>query len=145
MEAPHHGGPRMPNETSVAMSDGRGVCWRQTRALVERPIDDKRQSPGQRGHRLPGCGSLPGWLLGEACQGRDCDRALGLQPLRTWGLVPSGKPRSFREGMLPGHDHQKHEGTRADVCTTSTDQARTGDPSLPRLRAHVASPVSRGR
>jgi hypothetical protein len=68
---------------------------------------------------------------------------MGLQHLRALGLMQSGKPGGFRERMFRGHDHQKQEITRADVRKTSTDEEMTGDPSLYRLRAHVASPVSR--
>jgi len=145
IEEQHHGGPLMPHDNPLAMMDGLGVFWMQTGAMLEGTIDDNRNGPGQLGPLLPGFSYLPGLLRGAAFQGRDCDLAMGLQHLRKLGLVPSGKPGGFLEGMCPGHDHQKQEVTRADVCKTSTDQEMTGAPSLHSLRAPVASPMSRWR
>jgi len=44
--------------------------------------------------------------------------------------------------MFRGDNHHKQKVTHADVLKTSTDGDMTGDPSLYRLRSHVASPVS---
>ncbi len=116
IEEQHNVGPLMPNDKPLAMIEGLGVFWMQTGAMLECTIDDNRNGPGQLVQLVPGFSYLPGLFLGEAFQGRDCDLAMGFQHLRKLGLVPSGKPGGFLEGMFPGHDHQKQEVARADVC-----------------------------
>jgi hypothetical protein len=145
LEEQHDLGPLMPHDTSLAMMKCLGVCRMQTRAMLERTLHHNRHIPGQLCHFLPGVGHWLRWLLREALQRSDGALAMGLQPLRAWGCMPSGKPGGFRERRVPGHDHQKHEGTRADVCQTSTDQDMPGAPSRHRLCSHVASPMSRWR
>jgi hypothetical protein len=135
----------MPHDKSLAMIKCLGVCWMQTRAMLERTIHDNRKIPGQLFQLVPGFGHLLRLFLREALQRRDCDLAMGFQHLRELGFMPSGKPGGFLERMFPGHDHQKQEVTRADVLKTSTDQDMTGDPSLHSLGSHVASPMLRWR
>ena len=144
--ADHHArGPRMTHDKSLAMIERLGVFWMQPGALLERTLHDHRPIPGHFVQRVPGFGTVLGVWRGEALQRRDCAIAMGVHHLRQLGCVQSGKPGGFLERMVPGHDHQKQEVTRADGLKTSTDHDRTGDPSLPSLRSPVASPVSRWR
>src|SRR6266446_8927138 len=140
MEEQHDIGPLMPNDKALAMIEGLGVFWMQTGAMLERTLHDNRTIPGQLWQLLPGFGHVLGVFLGEVFQRRDRDLAMGFQHLRALGFVPPGKPGSFLERMFSGRDHQKYEGTRADVLKTETNQNMTGDPSLHSLRSHVASP-----
>src|SRR5437899_9080389 len=102
IEEQHNIGPLMSNDKPLAMVEGLGVFWMQTGAMLECTIDDNRNGPGQLVQLLPGFSYLPGLFLGEAFQGRDCDLAMGFQHLRKLGLVPSGKPGGFLEGIFPG-------------------------------------------
>src|SRR5215212_5109572 len=145
LEEQHDIGPLMTHDKSLAMIKCLGVFRMQTRAMLERTIHNNRNIPGQFFPLLPGFGHLLRLFLPEALQRRDCDLAMGFQHLRELGFMPSGKPGGFLERMLPGHDHQKQEVTRADVLKTSPDQDMTGDPSLHSLCSHVASPMSRWR
>jgi len=139
----HHAlGPRMPNDTSLAMLERLGVFGMQTGAMVERTLHSHRPMPGPLWHRVPGLGNVRGLLLGEALQRRDCDRALGLHHLRAWGLVPFGKPGGFFAGMCRGHDHHTQQRTGAEPCKTSTDPETPRDPSLPGASPPGASSLS---
>jgi hypothetical protein len=129
-EAQPESGPRMPHDTSLAMLERLGVCWRPTGALWKRTLHDHRPMPGQPVHLVPGLGTGRGWLLGAARARRAGAMAMGLQPLRAWGCVPSGQPGGFCEGMLRGHDQQKQQITGADPLQTSTDPATPREPSL---------------
>jgi hypothetical protein len=77
IEEPHDIGPLMTNDKSWAMIERLGVCWMQTGAMLERPIHDHRNLPGQLFQLLPGLGNGLGLLLGEARQRIDCDLAGG--------------------------------------------------------------------
>jgi hypothetical protein len=120
MEESHDVGPRMTNDKALPMIERFGVFWMQTGATLERTIHDNRHMPGPLLQLLPGLSHLRGLILGEALQRIDCDRAMSFQHLREWGCVQSGKPGGFLERMFRGHDHQKQEGTRADVLKTET-------------------------
>ena len=108
--------------------------------MLEGPIHNNRNIPGQLLQLVPGFGNLLGLLLGEALQRRDGNMAMGFPHLRQLGCVQPGKPGGFLESMFRGHDHHKQEVTRADVLKTETDQELTGDPSLHSRRAPMASP-----
>src|SRR5919108_3961679 len=143
IEEQHDIGPLMPHDKSMPMIERFGVFRMQTGATLERTIHDNRNSPGELFQFVPGFGNLLGLFLGKALQRINGDMAMGFQHLRELGFVQSGEPGGFLERMFRGHDHQKQEVTRADVRKTSTDEDMTGDPSLHRLRSHMASSVSR--
>ena len=131
----------MPHDTSVAMMERLGVCWRQTGAMVERTLHDHRKRPGPLFPLWPGLGNGRGWLRGEALQRSDGALAGGLQPLREWSGVQSGKPGGFCEGLWRGHDQQKQPSTGADPLKTVTDGDTTDDPRLQGARRQEASPL----
>jgi hypothetical protein len=131
MDDSHDIGPRMADDKAVAMNEPLGVFRMQTGPVLERTLDYECYVPGQTLALLPGFGNMRGLLLGETLQRRDRDVGLVLQHLREWGCVKSRKPGGVFEGLFRRHDHHKEEGTRADDLKTETDQAMTGDPSLP--------------
>jgi hypothetical protein len=148
MEDDHDSGPRMADDKAVARLEPLGVCRLQPGPVWARTIDYEGSWPGQPLELWQGWGNGLGGWLGEARQRRDCDLAMGLQPLREVGGGPSGKPGGFGEGRLRGHDHQKQQITGAAPLKTATDPDTPRAPSLRGARPHGASslePLDRER
>jgi hypothetical protein len=135
-------GPRMSNDTPVAMIAFLGIFRMQTGTMLEGTLQQNRDLPRETMQVLERFGPWPGLLLGEALERRDRNLGMGCEPCTALGWMPSRTPCRFFAGMFRRHDHQQEERTGADPLKTLTDSETTGDPRLPGASRHGASPLS---
>jgi hypothetical protein len=133
-------GPRMTADLPLAVLERLGVFRIQTGSVLQRPVDEDHNLPGQPVESCERLGTLPGWCFGETLQRGNGHLGMRVQHLRAEGCLPSGKPGSVFEGMFRGDDHQKEQRAGANPLKPLTDGNRAFDPSLQGPSGHRASP-----